>query len=140
MEIIKTVGVAFIKEGKLLIVQSVRSAQTHSWTLIGGGVETNETLEQAACREVAEEIGNGFTISETDLAPILGFKQEAASDESIMIEMHVYLCQKAIDVELVPNKEILAFHWYSLGEIERNLSSSITENIIPYGIENNLLY
>lgn len=35
----KVVGVAFIENGKLLIVQSHRSSKTNSWTFVGGGVE-----------------------------------------------------------------------------------------------------
>ena len=35
----KVVGIAFIEDGKLLIVQSLRSSKTNSWTFVGGGVE-----------------------------------------------------------------------------------------------------
>ncbi len=139
METKKVVGVAIINNGKLLIVQSIRSRMTNSWTLIGGMVDDTETTIQAACREVREEIGNGFTINEADLKPLLGFKEPALSDESVMITIEIFICQKAITVELLPNSEILAFHWYSLGEIERNLSSSIINNVIPYAIQKGLL-
>lgn len=44
----KVVGVAFIENGKLLIVQSHKSSKTNSWTLVGGGVEVRETLVEAA--------------------------------------------------------------------------------------------
>ena len=35
----KVVGIAFVENGKLLIVQSHKSSKTNSWTFIGGGVE-----------------------------------------------------------------------------------------------------
>lgn len=35
----EVVGIAFIKNGRLLIVQSKKSKKTNSWTVIGGGVE-----------------------------------------------------------------------------------------------------
>ena len=35
----KSRGIAFVEDGKLLIVQSHRSSQTNSWTFVGGGVE-----------------------------------------------------------------------------------------------------
>ncbi|MFN8411845.1 MAG: NUDIX domain-containing protein [Anaerolineales bacterium] len=47
---------AIIKNGKILLVHH-RSAHESYWTLPGGGVEGNETYEQAALREVKEETG-----------------------------------------------------------------------------------
>ena len=32
----KVVGIAFVEDGKLLIVQSHRSSQTNSWIFVGG--------------------------------------------------------------------------------------------------------
>ena len=71
----KVVGVAFIENGKLLIVQSHKSSKTNSWTLVGGGVEVGETLIEAAIREVSEEIHNNFTISESDLEQLSTFSK-----------------------------------------------------------------
>ena len=59
----KAVGIAFIRDGKLLIVKSVRSSKNNTWTLVGGGVEEGESEVEAAIREVSEEIHNGFTIT-----------------------------------------------------------------------------
>lgn len=71
----KVVGVAFIENGKLLIVQSHKSSKTNSWTLVGGGVKVRETLIEAAIREVGEEIHNNFTISERDLEQLFTFSK-----------------------------------------------------------------
>ena len=57
----KIVGVAFIEDGKLLIVRSVRSNTTNSWTLIGGGVETGETEITAALRDENEPLVKNAT-------------------------------------------------------------------------------
>ena len=46
----KVVGVAFIEDGKLLIVRSVRSSKSNTWTLIGGGVEEGESEVEAAAK------------------------------------------------------------------------------------------
>ena len=135
----KVVGVAFVEDGKLLIVRSVRSSTTNSWTLVGGGVETGETDIMAALREVNEEIGQGFEFCEEDLLPIMGFKEAAASDSDITIEMNMFLATKPIHVSLIPNDEILEYHWYSLGETEYNLSSSILEHFLPYAVQKGLL-
>ena len=96
----KVVGIAFIEDGKLLIVQSLRSSKTNSWTFVGGSVEEGETLVEAAVREVGEEIHNNFVITPGDLEELFTFKEHAASDPNKMIEMTVFLSKKKIDVPL----------------------------------------
>ncbi len=139
-EVKKVVGIAFIENGKLLIVRSKRSSKTNSWTLVGGGVEKGETEIVAALREINEEIGQGFEFDEQDLLPILCFKEAAQSDSNVMIEMNMYLATKPIHVTLIPNDEILDYHWYSLGEVGYNLSSSIREHFLPYAIQKGLFF
>ena len=135
----KVVGIAFVDDGKLLIVQSLRSSKTNSWTFVGGGVEEGETVEDAAVREVSEEIYNGFNISKNDLKKLFTFQEYAASDPNKMIEMTVFLGTKQIDVELIPNEEILHYHWYKVGE-NYNISSSIKDHFLPYAQKNNIIY
>ena len=134
----KVVGIAFVENGKLLIVQSHKSSKTNSWTFIGGGVEEGETLIEAAIREVSEEIHNDFKIKEENLHQILSFKEHAASDPNKIIEMNVFLCDKKIDVPLTTNEEILHYHWFKVGE-DYNISSSIKEHFIPYAIKNKII-
>ena len=136
----KVVGIAFIEEGKLLIVKSVRSSITDSWTLIGGGVETGESEITAALREISEEVGRGFEFCEEDLMPVMCFKEAAASDPDITIEMNLFLATKKIHVNLSTNDEILDYHWYKVGETEYNLSSSIRDYFLPYAIQKGLLF
>lgn len=136
----RTVGVAFIEDGKLLIVRSVRSSKTNSWTLVGGGIEAGETEIMAALREVNEEVGQGFEFCEEDLLPIMCFKEIAASDADVIIEMNMFLATKKIHVSLIPNDEILEYHWYSLGEKDYNLSSSIRDHFLPYAIQKGLIF
>ena len=136
----RVVGVAFIENGKLLIVRSVRSNSTNSWTLVGGGIEAGETEITAALREVNEEIGLGFEFCEEDLLPIMCFKELAASDSEVIIEMNMFLATKKIHVNLIPNDEILEYHWYELGETDFNLSSSIRDHFLPYAIQKGLIF
>lgn len=136
----RTVGIAFIEEGKLLIVKSARSSKTNLWTLVGGGVETGESEIEAALREVNEEIGQGFEFCEEDLMPVMCFKELAASDSDVIIEMNLFLATKQIHVSLIPNDEILDYHWYKIGETSYNMSTSITEHFLPYAIQKGLIY
>jgi len=137
----KVVGVAFINDGKLLIVQSVRSSKNNVWTLVGGGVEDGETEVEAAIREVSEEIHNGFTIAEEDLKPVMSFKESAASDPELTIHMTMFICSKPLDnVHVSADFEILRYHWYKLGESNYKISSAIRDHFLPFAISEGLLY
>ena len=137
MKIKEVVGVAFIENNKLLIVQSRKSSKTNSYTFIGGGVEVGETLIEAAKREVSEEIHSGFSINDDELELVFEQTEQAASDPNLTIRMHVFLAHKKINVPLVPNEEILIYHWYSLGE-NYNVSNSIRD-FLNFAKENNII-
>lgn len=119
-------------------MQSLKSSKTDSWTLVGGGVEEGESLYDAAIREVSEEIHNNFTIKKENLTKVLTFMEHAASDPNKIIEMNIFLCNKKIDVKLIPNEEILRYHWYKIGD-EYNISLSIKDHFLPFAIKNQLI-
>ncbi len=135
--IIQVVGIAFIKDNKLLIVQSKKSSKTNSYTFIGGKVEAGESLLDAATREVAEEIHSGFTILPSELELVMTKEEVAASDATKTICMHVFLAHKEINVSLIPNEEILRYHWYKIGD-EENISNSI-KDFLDYAIQNKII-
>ena len=136
----EVVGVAFFQDGKLLISQSVKSARNNKFTLVGGGIEEGETILQAAVRECKEEIQNGFEIFEQDFESLLTFEEHAASDYNLIIHMHILLAKKPIDVELKSNQEIIKYHWFSEGEDESILSTSISEHLLPLARKLKLFY
>ena len=137
---IEVVGTAFIKNGELLVSMSQRSAKAGRFTLVGGGVEPGETLIEAACRECEEEIGNDFKIAPHELEEVLIFREPALSDPNIIIEMHIFLAKKDVDVELIPNEEIREYRWFKLGDDESTLSSAVKDNVIPWAKLSGLMY
>lgn len=50
-------SVALVRDGKVLIIKRAFAPYQGLWTFPGGRMETGETVEQCAVREVAEEIG-----------------------------------------------------------------------------------
>ena len=90
--LIYVVGTAFIRDGKLLISMSQRSAKKGRYTLVGGGVEKGETFTED------------------------------------------------VDVELMPNDEIIEYKWFKLGDDDSQLASAIKDHFIPWAIENRIMY
>lgn len=134
----KTVGIALINNGKLLVCMSQRSSIQGKYTLIGGGVEEGETSEEAIIREVREE--TGFELPKEDFYKVLSFTEQAASDPNLTIDMDVFVYAKNFDHELKTSDEILKFKWYDVSEDSSHLSSSITKHLGPWAIEKGLLY
>ncbi len=137
MSIKDVVGIAFIKDNHLLVVQSKKSSKTNSYTFIGGSVEEGETILEAGVREVSEEIHSGFTITKDDLELVLEKEEQAASDPSKRIRMHIFIAHKEIDVPLIPNEEILIYHWYQIGD-DIKVSNSI-KDFLEYAQKSNLM-
>jgi len=137
---LQVVGIAFIREGKLLISKSKKSAKNNKYTLVGGKIEEGETIIQAAIRECKEELGEEFEIEESQLKPILNFREHAASDYNLIIEMNILLSQKDIDIEIVPHREIIEYRWFELGEDEEILSSSISKHFLLFAKNEGIMY
>ena len=136
------VGTAFVRDGKLLISMSKRSAKKGKYTLVGGGVEPYDaSIKAAARRECQEEIGNGFDILEEELEEVLVFREPSLSNpENLDIEMHMMLALKDVGVELLPNDEILGFKWHALGDDVSMVSTAIKDHFIPWAVKNNVMY
>lgn len=134
------VGTAFVRDGKLLVCMSQRSSKQGKYTLVGGFAEEGETLKEAARRECQEEIANNFDIKEEELLKIITFREPALSDPDLIIEMNMMLALKDVDVEIMPNDEIVEFKWFTLGEDESILSTAVKDHFIPWAKENNTMY
>jgi len=53
-------GVAIVVDGRILLLQRSRDPERGCWGIPGGKVELFETVEQAARREIREELGIGL--------------------------------------------------------------------------------
>ena len=95
--------IVYRNDGKILLVRSRFSRQ--KWALPGGGVNRNESYEQAAIREVLEELG----ISVENLQYLV----KANSRESyVEFSVRVFAAQ-ASDYDIKCNFEIMETRWLS---------------------------
>ena len=95
--------IVYRDDGKILLVRGRFSRQ--KWTLPGGGVKHNENYEQAAVREVSEEIG--LKIHN------LRYLGKANSHESYAkFSVRVFVAH-ASDYDIKCNFEIMESRWFN---------------------------
>ena len=109
------VSAAIVRDGKVLLVRRARNPALGIYTLPGGGVETGETLAQAAAREVREE--TSLIVEPVALA---GHREVIVRDQEGRIERHfVIMCYaarwRAGEVSL--NEELDDARWLEPAEI-----------------------
>jgi ADP-ribose pyrophosphatase YjhB (NUDIX family) len=109
------VSAAIVRDGKVLLVRRARHPALGVYTLPGGGVETGETLAQAAAREVREE-----TAMEIDVIALAGHREAIVRDKEGRIERHfVIMCFAARwrSGAIVLNEELDDARWLVPAEL-----------------------
>ncbi len=115
--------VAVWSKGKLLLIKNSYKA---GYTLPSGGVKKNESIESAAVRELAEEVG--IQVSTNDLQLIDEFQStsEFKTDLSTVYELHLAE-EPAITID---NIEVTAFEFVSVSEIKTRKLTSIANQYV----------
>ena len=106
------VGTMFFKE-KSLLIDKPRKRPTYQ--MIGGRVEENETLLEAAIRECHEELGKDAIFDKELIELVMEFDEIATSDGKTPI------------------------HFYQLSDGEEILSNTLKNEVVPYCVKNNLI-
>lgn len=102
------------------------------WCTIGGGIEPNETPEQAALREAKEEIGYGQTSLELGPTIWQGEHQLERNGVLTLLQEQFILArtrrQKLCTEDMTEEEKtvVKAFRWWSLSELK-----SSSEFIVP---------
>ncbi|MFA6252699.1 MAG: 8-oxo-dGTP diphosphatase [Patescibacteria group bacterium] len=98
------------KDGQILLGLKKRGFGLNRWNGFGGKLEPDETVEEAAKREVFEEIGLG--ISKLEKVGLMNFSW---TNKDLKIEMHVF---KATDFTGQPEEgEEMKPQWFDLDKI-----------------------
>jgi len=109
------VSAAIVRGGKLLVVRRARKPAQSLYTFPGGAVETGETLNEAAIREVREE-------TQLSIEPVAfaGHREAIIRDRDGRVERHfVILCLAArwLAGEPVLNEELDDARWVAPSEL-----------------------
>ena len=130
------VGTLFIEDKKLLLDKPGKRP-THQ--MIGGRVEENETVLEAAIREAHEELGSEAIFDESEFEQILEFDEIATSDGVTPIHFYVFMYNGKLEGKINTSDEIESFLWYETSMGEDMLSNTLKHVVIPYCKENNLI-
>jgi 8-oxo-dGTP diphosphatase len=102
--------VIITRNGRVLLVQQRKEKAYGLWSFPGGHIESGETPEAAVRREVSEELG----VALLDVRPYKTYPYTSAGEELLF-----YTFTGSVGEEIIlDNDELLAFDWFSLGELE----------------------
>ncbi|MCI4680150.1 NUDIX hydrolase [Rhodoblastus acidophilus] len=110
------VSIAVFREGRVLLASRAEAPYRRMFTLPGGLVETGETVEFAALRELREETGV--------LARLAGFNQvfqHISRDGTGRVERHYVILSFValwIGGEAAPSREAIEVLWRAPGDYE----------------------
>jgi mutator protein MutT len=115
----------FDSKGKLLLLHR-NTPKRIQWEIPGGKVEENETPEEAAAREILEELGVGVTIQK--LVGTMEFEEDGFyMDYSWFLTIVTNGVPKIIETDKFDK---LDFHnWSDLAQIRNELSAN-TKNLL----------
>lgn len=101
------------KERKLLLVKEILENGREYWIFPGGGVKFGENLEEAAKREMKEELD-----LEIEVKKLLGFKEAIFPKYNYHTIIFFFLAKPLGDF-LINEKKILEVRYFDLEEIEK---------------------
>ena len=104
------------ENNKILLVKHTYS---NNWTLPGGGVEVNESVEEALKRELKEEVG--LIYQEIN---ILGIYHNSSVSRRDHVAIYQVRSWKKSEMHKRPKLEISKTNWFSIENLPSNLSES----------------
>lgn len=132
----QVVGTLFFKDKKILIDKPRRR---NTFQMIGGSVEENESIFDAAVRECKEELGDKAIFDSSKIKFLMEFNEIATSDPNLKIHMNIFLYDGILEGELTISDEIEKFMWFGKDDDINLLSNTLKNEIIPYAIKNDLI-
>ncbi|TXN35412.1 NUDIX domain-containing protein [Flagellimonas hymeniacidonis] len=129
----------YTSEGKILFQQRGKGKKTFPllWDVsVAGHIEAGETFQQAALREVAEEIG--IPITKSDLKPIGVFKSMQEHSETLKDNEfhHVFLCGLNVPMSNLKKQEseVEELALIGLSEFKSKVDVKQLDGFVPHSV------
>ncbi len=129
----------YTPEGKILFQQRGKDKKTFPllWDVsVAGHIEAGETFQQAALREVAEEIG--IPITKSDLKPIGVFKSMQKHSETLKDNEfhHVFLCGLNVSMSNLKKQEseVEELALIGLSEFKSKVDVKQLDGFVPHSV------
>lgn len=108
--------IVYRDDGRILLVRSRFSRQ--EWALPGGGVDRNESYEQAAVREVLEEVG-------LKIHNLLYLGKANSHESYVKFSVRVFVAH-ASDYDIKCNFEIMEARWLNMNYLPKEYHALYT--------------
>ena len=96
------------------------------WTFPGGGVNSKEAFETAACREMKEELG-------IEIKNLKGIGSYFTNYEYKKVTVECFVVEVDTKQVIIDNFEIAQVKWFKLNELPTNRASSVDKIMALYG-------
>lgn len=121
------VGLAILRDGKLLLYKRMRPPEVGYWNIVGGKVDVLEPSELAAKREAEEE--TGLTIGKIEFVTVT--EQIVTADRQHWVSL-LYKTDNVIgEAQLTEPDKLSDFGWFDLDDLPEPLSA-FTKAILPF--------
>lgn len=105
------VGVAVIKDEKILLVKETAGRNKNCWGMPKGKVDPAENIEQAALRELKEETG-----LDGDLMKLTGLRSDIRHDQVALFFVFTAEITGSEEPQIQNHEEICEIGWFTLEE------------------------
>lgn len=121
------VGLAILRDGKLLLCKRIKAPEAGHWNIVGGKVDHMEPAELAARREAEEETG-------LSIGPIryLGITEQVIeADRQHWISLLYVTDDTTGDPQLTEPDKLSEIGWFDLDDLPQPLSV-FTQTVLTY--------
>ena len=121
------VGLAILRDGKLLLCKRMKAPEAGHWNIVGGKVDHMEPAEIAARREAAEETG----LSIGSIRYLGMTEQLIEADRQHWVSLLYVTDDTTGEPQLTEPDKLSAIGFFDLGDLPQPLSV-FTQAVLPY--------
>lgn len=121
------VGLAILRDGKLLLYKRMRPPEVGFWNIVGGKVDVLEPAELAAKREAEEE--TGLSIGKIEFVSVT--EQIVTADRQHWVSLLYKTDDVTGEAKLTEPDKLSDFGWFDLDDLPEPLSA-FTKAILPF--------